>query len=166
MRLNDHNISSIQIASFAILFSLIATHHALVKAEDVYRCGGQYTNDFELIKNKKCELLLRSSSVTVYSEQKNNSNFSKKRAILSLENNKPQSTSQNQRVTSQEKRDQEAKEIIEEELKKTNLQLIELKKQHTEELSSKHQTKNHDLSQKIKRLEADIESLKKEIKHY
>lgn len=131
----------------------------------VYRCGNEYTNDAGRAKSEKCKLLESGAVVTVPSHKRTmdvqkaaNQNLSKRPAAT------PATTEQK---AAQQKRDSDSKLIIESELKKTESQVADLRKSFDQipaSASGAELEKKAYLKQQIARHEADIVSLKRELR--
>lgn len=150
-------------ATSVALFFLIGS--SVLAQEAVYRCGNEYTNDAVRAKSEKCKLLESGAIVTVPSHkramdvQKSSSqNLNKRPAAI------PATSEQK---AAQQKRDSDSKQIIESELKKTESQLADLRKNFDQipaTASGAELEKKANLKQQIARHEADIVSLKRELK--
>ena len=151
---------------FAILLFLVATGANSAQAQDrIYRCGNEYTNDVARAKTEKCKLLESGAIVTVPSHKRTmdvqkatNQNLSKRPAAT------PATAEQR---AQQQKRDSDSQLIIASELKKTESQLADLRRQFDQipaNASGAELEKKANLKQQINRHEADIVSLKRELK--
>jgi hypothetical protein len=144
------------------LSGILALGHAGIglAQEAVYRCGNAYTNDAAQAKREKCKLLERDASVTIPSHQ---------RAVAVTQNRSANLSSAPRpwvatRSAEQQARDSDAKAIIESELKKTEMQLVDLRRQHAGLSASQDVDGKLALKRQIDRGEADIASLKRELK--
>ncbi len=137
--------------AFFILITYVLGHASIGLAQEaVYRCGSIITNDAAQAKREKCQLLEGGAVVTVPSH---------KRAV---EVTKPAKNTEQQAV--QRQRDSDAKAIIEAELKKTEAQLADLRKQYAEVSTSQDLERKLAIKQQIARHESDVVSLKRELK--
>lgn len=134
-----------------------------VAQEAVYRCGHEYTNDALRAKSEKCKLLESGAVVSVPSHQRA---ASVARPVatppLSWRPTRPQTPS-----AEQQKRDSDAKSIIEAELKKTEIQLADARKSMAliaPQAGGSELERKQALQQQIARHEADLVSLKRELK--
>lgn len=153
-------------ATLVALFFLCTC--AVFGQEAVYRCGNEYTNDAARAKTEKCKLLESGAVVTVPSHKRTidvqkhtRQNFGKQSTAMLTT---PAATEQK---LAQQKRDSDAKLIIELELKKTESQLADLRKQFDQipaTASGAELEKKASLKQQMARHEADIVSLKRELK--
>lgn len=151
-------------ATSVALFFLIGSTAALSQ-EAVYRCGNEYTNDAARAKSEKCKLLESGAVVTVPAHKRamdvqktSNQNLNKRPAAT------PASAEQK---ALQQKRDSDSAQIIASELKKTESQLADLRKSFDQipaNASGAELEKKANLKQQIARHEADIVSLKRELK--
>ncbi|MEY4911551.1 MAG: hypothetical protein RL761_1214 [Pseudomonadota bacterium] len=134
--------------------------------EAVYRCGNEYTNDAARAKSEKCKLLESGAIVTVPSH-KRTMDVQKPAANQNL-NKRPAATpATSEQRAQQQKRDSDSQLIIQSELKKTESQLLDLRKQFDQipaTASGADLEKKANLKQQINRHEADIVSLKRELK--
>ena len=155
--------------SVALFFLCIgSTLHTAFAQEAVYRCGNEYTNDAVRAKSEKCKLLESGAIVTVPSHkramdvQKSSSQNLNKRPAAT-----PPTPATTEQKAAQQKRDSDSKQIIESELKKTESQLADLRKNFDQipaTASGAELDKKANLKQQIARHEADIVSLKRELK--
>lgn len=158
---------NLRATSVALFFSMVLTGYVAAQ-EAVYRCGNEYTNDAARAKSEKCKLLESGAIVTVPSHkrtmdvQKSTSqNLNKRPAPV------PATPATTEQKAQQQKRDSDSKLIIESELKKTESQLVDLRKQFDQIpaiVSGSELEKKANLKQQIARHEADIVSLKRELK--
>jgi D-serine deaminase-like pyridoxal phosphate-dependent protein len=135
---------------FLAIFGLAHINRGLAQ-EAVYRCGNAYTNDVAQVKREKCKLLEGMATVTI--PQNRGSNVTTTPKPLAVK-----------RSAEQQTRDTDAKAIIESELKKTQAQLADLRKQHAALSASQDVDRKLALKQQIDRGEADIASLRRELK--
>jgi hypothetical protein len=145
-------------ATSVALFFFFATHIAAQEA--VYRCGNEYTNDAVRAKSERCKLLESAAVVTIPSH-KRAMDVTKRPSQL------PASPATTTQKAEQSKRDSDAKLIIELELKKTESQLVDLRKNFDQiptTAGGVELDKKMNLKQQIARHEADIASLKRELK--
>jgi hypothetical protein len=162
-------------ATWVALFSLCLGGWSLqgVASEAVYRCGNDYTNDAQRAKLEKCRLLDSGAVVTVPSHKRTMD--VQKQATSGIHSKPSQQAGQTVGRPSstpavselQQKRDSDAKLIIESELKKTEVQLADLRRQFDQipaSVSGSELEKKAGLKQQIARHEADIVSLKRELK--
>jgi hypothetical protein len=145
-------------ATSVALFFFFVTQ--LAAQEAVYRCGHEYTNDAVRAKREGCKLLESGAVVTIPSH---------KRAmeVTKRPPHLPASPATAMQKTEQHRRDSDAKLIIDSELKKTESQLADLRK-HFDQIPTTaggvELDKKMNLKQQIARHEADIVSLKRELK--
>jgi hypothetical protein len=146
-------------------------------AEAVYRCGNDYTNDAQRAKKDKC-LLLDSGAVVTVPMHKRTMDVQKQAAsgihakpsfLAGVQAGQASGKTATPPAPSelQQKRDSDAKLIIESELKKTEVQLADLRRQFDltpANVSGSDLDKKTGLKQQIARHEADIVSLKRELK--
>jgi hypothetical protein len=146
--------------AFFILITYVLGHASIGLAQEaVYRCGSIITNDAAQAKREKCQLLEGGAVVTVPSH---------KRAVeVTKPANRvfvsPQAKNTEQQAV-QRQRDSDAKAIIEAELKKTEAQLADLRKQYAEVSTSQDLERKLAIKQQIVRHESDVVSLKRELK--
>lgn len=155
--------------AFFILATLALGHTGIGLASDaVYKCGDTFTNDTARAKRDKCPLLEAGAVVTVPSSsqqnavavtQKKNIDLSKTSTLRS-QHPKPQPKP---RSVEQQARDHDSKAIIQSELKKTEVQLFDLRKQYAGLSSQQDIERKIEVKQKIARAEADVVSLKREL---
>ena len=146
--------------AFFILTSLALSHTGIGLAQEaVYRCGNTITNDDGRAKREKCQLLEGGAVVTVPSH-KRAMEVTKpvQRAVV------PQRTKTTEQQALQKQRDSDSRAIIESELKKTEIQLIDLRKQYAALSSAQDLERKLAIKQHIARSESDIASLKRELK--
>ncbi len=135
--------------AFFILTTLALSHAGSGLAQDaVYRCGNEYTNDASSAKRADCKRVAGGASVTIPSN---------KRAVAVTQTPRTLSIAQQQR-------DSDAKAVIASELKKSEAQRIDLGKQYEQLSSSQDLERKLALKQQLARLDADIMSLKRELK--
>jgi hypothetical protein len=137
--------------AFFILITYVLGHASIGLAQEaVYRCGSIITNDATQAKREKCQLLEGGAVVTVPSHKR------------AMEVTKPAKNTEQQAL--QRQRDSDAKAIIESELKKTEAQLSDLRKQYAEASTSQDLERKLAIKQQIARHESDVVSLKRELK--
>ncbi|MEY4294940.1 MAG: hypothetical protein RLY82_628 [Pseudomonadota bacterium] len=156
--------------AFFILLLFVLGHIGIGLASDaVYKCGDIFTNDTALAKREKCTLLEGGSVVTIPAptQQKavtvtpRRSTDLSKAGTLKSQPVKPQSKF---RSAEQQARDSDSKAIIQSELKKTEVQLVDLRKQYATLSSQQDLERKLEIKQKIARAEADVVSLKRELR--
>jgi hypothetical protein len=147
--------------AFFILSIFALSHISIGLAQDaVYRCGNEYTNDVGAAKRAECQRVAGTASVTIPA------------AKSAMEVKKPStpstpSTASNTRGNKsleQQARDADARRVIEAELKKSETQRVDLGKQYEQLSSSQDLERKLALKQQLARLDADIVSLKRELK--
>jgi hypothetical protein len=145
--------------AFFILTILALGHTGIGLAQEaVYRCGSIITNDAAQAKREKCQLLEAGALVTIPS-------LSQKKAVA-VTKPKTQKISQVAplRSVEQQSRDHDSKAIIQSELKKTEAQLVDLRRQYAGLTATQDLERKLALKQQIARNEADIQSLMRELK--
>lgn len=133
--------------------------------EAVYRCGNEYTNDAARAKSEKCKLLETGALVTIPSHKR--AVDVQKPSQSSITRPVAKAVANSEQAAQQQKRDSDAKRIIESELKKTEFQLLDLRRQFDlipANASSAELEKKLNLKQQMARHEADIVSLKRELR--
>lgn len=142
------------VAFFILLFFALGhASHGLAQ-EVVYRCGNEYTNDVSAAKRSDCQRVAGTASVTIPAA---------KRAMEVKKQTQP-SSSTAPKSLEQQVRDADAKRVIESELKKSEAQRIEVNKQFEQLSSSQDTERKLALKQQLARLDADIVSLKRELR--
>jgi hypothetical protein len=147
------------------ILALVSTGISLA-SDAVYKCGDTFTNDAAQAKRERCPLLEGGAVVTIPapSQQKaiavtqnRSTNLSKSASLKPKQNPTPRSAEQ-------QARDHDSKAVIQSELKKTEAQLIDLRKQYASLTASQDLERKLALKQQIARNEADIQSLMRELK--
>lgn len=158
------NLKRATSVAFFVLNALVLGHAGIGLAQEaVYRCGLVITNDAVQAKREKCQLLESGAVVTIPSPKKAVAVTQNQSASL----NKSSSLKSRQATAQsldQSARDADAKAIIESELKKTEAQLVEWRKQYAALSAEQDLEKKLALKQQIARGEADVVSLKRELK--
>jgi hypothetical protein len=153
-------------ATSVALFFLCA--NASFAQEAVYRCGNEYTNDAARAKSEKCKLLESGAVVTVPSHKRTMDVQKSANQNLKDANKRPAATpATSEQKAQQQKRDSDSQLIIQSELKKTESQLLDLRKQFDQipaNANGADLDKKANVKQQINRHEADIVSLKRELK--
>jgi hypothetical protein len=143
------------VAFFILLFFALGhASHGLAQ-EVVYRCGNEYTNDVSAAKRSDCQRVAGTASVTIPAA---------KRAMEVKKQTQPSSSITAPKSLEQQARDADAKRVIESELKKSEAQRIEVNKQFEQLSSSQDTERKLALKQQLARLDADIVSLKRELR--
>ncbi len=143
---------------FLTTFTLGHTGIGLAQ-EAVYRCGVEYTNDAVRAKQEKCKLLEGGAVVTVPAHKRTMEVVKPANQTLTLSKTK---TTEQQSL--QKQRDSDSRAIIESELKKTEAQLVDLRKHYAGLSSQQDLDRKLALKQQMVRAEADVASLKRELK--
>ncbi|MDI9333229.1 MAG: hypothetical protein QM533_02510 [Cytophagales bacterium] len=152
--------------AFFFLMYLAPGHYSLGLAQEaVYRCGTEYTNDAARAKQEKCKLLDSGALVTIPSHQRALTVTQSRAAAASNHTfRSPSPVTATPRLAEQQARDADSKAIIQSELKKTERQLADLRKQYAGLASAQDADRKLVLQQQIARAEADIASLQRELK--
>jgi uncharacterized protein (UPF0179 family) len=146
--------------AFFILTTLALGHAGIGLAQEaVYRCGTEYTNDAVRAKQEKCKLLEGGAVVTVPAHKRTMEVAKPANQTLTLSKTKTA-----EQEVLQRQRDSDSRAIIESELKKTESQLIDLRKQYAGLSSQQDLDRKLALKQQMARVEADVASLKRELK--
>jgi uncharacterized membrane protein YdfJ with MMPL/SSD domain len=141
--------------AFFFLTSIALSHTSYGLAQDaVYRCGNEYTNDASSAKRADCQRVAGTASVTIPAS---------KRAMEVKKSSQPNSLGINKNLE-QQARDADAKRVIESELKKSEVQRLDVNKQYEQLSASQDVERKLALKQQLARLDADIVSLKRELK--
>ncbi len=162
--------------AFFILMLMALGHAGRGLAQEaVYRCGSQYTNDAVRAKQEKCTMLESGAVVTIPSttpasrtmtrvgtDQATRSASTAPRKAAGATGAASTVATANSSV--QQQRDQDAKAVIESELKKTEAQLVTLRKEFDQLSSQTELERKLAVKQQMARAEADIVSLKRELK--
>lgn len=119
----------------------------------MYRCGNEYTNLADRANSVACQALEHGAVVTVPAH---------KRAIAVTQSAKKPIKKVS--TPEQQARDRDAKLVIESELKKTQSQLEELRKNYGQITAAQDSERKQAIKQQMARAEADIVSLKRELK--
>jgi hypothetical protein len=153
--------------AFFILTTLSLGHTGIGLAQEaVYRCGEVITNDAAQAKREKCRLLESGAVVTIpsTSQQKAVAVTQSRSASLSKSSTLKPKPATTQRSAEQQARDHDSKAIIQSELKKTEAQLVDLRRQYAGLTAAQDLERKLALKQQIARNEADIQSLMRELK--
>jgi hypothetical protein len=157
------------VAFFILTLSSLGHVGIGLASDTVYKCGDTFTNDAAQAKREKCPLLEGGAVVTIPSplQQKAAAVTQKKSTDLSkastLKSQQLKLLSKPQRSADQQARDHDAKAIIQSELKKTEAQLVDFRKQYAGLSSQQDLERKLEVKQKIARAEADVVSLKREL---
>ena len=153
------------VAFFTLIITTLSHTGSGLASDSVYKCGDTFTNDAVRAKREKCPLLERDAMVTIPSQ-------SQQKAVAVTQTRSPNlshaSKLKPKPATSalsaeQQARDQDAKAIIQSELKKTEAQLLDLHQQYNALSSPQDLERKQAVKQKIARAEADVLSLKREL---
>ncbi len=145
--------------AFFILTTFALGHTGIGLAQEaVYRCGEVITNDAAQAKREKCKLL-ESGAVVIVPAHKRTMEVAKP-ANQTLTTSKTKTAEQQ---TLQKQRDSDSRAIIESELKKTESQLVDLRKQYAGLSSQQDLDRKLVVKQQMVRAEADVASLKREL---
>ena len=145
--------------AFFFLTTLALSHARIGLAQEaVYRCGTEYTNDAVRAKQEKCKLLEGGAVVTVPAHKRAMEVVKPANQTLTSSKTK---TAEQQAL--QKQRDSDSRAIIESELKKTELQLVDLRKQYAGLSSQQDLDRKLAVKQQMVRAEADVASLKREL---
>jgi len=139
------------VAFFILSFFVQGLLTTACAQEAVYRCGAEYTNDGIRAKREKCRLLEGGGAVVTIPAPGRIAQPAKAKAAAP-------------RSTEQRTRDDDAKAIIESELKKTEAQLVDLRQQYARLSSAQDTDRKLALKQQMARAEADVISLKRELR--
>ncbi len=140
-------------------------HAGIVLAQEaVYRCGHTITNDVTQAKREKCQLLESGAVVTIPSQQKAIAVTQNRNTSLNRSSSLKPKLATSARSTEQQIRDIDSKVIIESELKKTEAQLVDLRKQYAALSQAQDMDRKLAVKQQIGRAEADMVSLKRELR--
>lgn len=151
--------------AFFILTTLTLGHAGIgLASEAVYKCGNTITNDAAQAKREKCSVLEAGAMVTIPSEKKAVAVTQSRSSNLNKSNSLKPKQAAPVRSPEQKARDNDSKAIIESELKKTEIQLTDLRKQYAGLSSSQDLDRKLAVKQQIARAEADVVSLKRELK--
>ena len=146
--------------AFFILTTFALSHTGIGLAQEaVYRCGNIITNDAAQAKREKCQLLEGGAVVTVPAHKRTMEVAKPTNQSLT-----PSKTKTAEQLALQKQRDSDSRAIIESELKKTELQLIDLRKQYAGLSSQQDLDRKLAIKQQMVRAEADVASLKRELK--
>ncbi len=147
--------------AFFILLAAVAQVDSSFAQESVYRCGKHYTNDAAVAKSANCKLVERSAAVTIPAPPRYKSPERSASVKTSPSSAKPVAAAP--RSAEQQARDSDAKVVIASELKKTESQLADLRKQYEGVASTPDEARKQSLKQQIFRAEADAVSLRREL---
>ena len=151
--------------AFFILTTFSLGHAGIGLAQEaVYRCGTEYTNDAARAKQEKCKLLEGGAVVTIPPVQKAIAVTQNRSASLSKSSLQGLKQATPLRSTEQQARDHDSKAIIEAELKKTEAQLSDLRRQFAGLSAAQDLDRKLAVKQQMVRAEADVASLKRELK--
>jgi hypothetical protein len=155
--------------AFFFLTTFALGHAGIGLAQEaVYRCGDIITNDAVQAKRERCKLLESGAVVTIPAQQKAVAVTQNRSASLNKSSSLKQSTQPKQampgRSAEQQARDHDARAIIESELKKTEAQLVDLRKQYAALSQAQDLDRKLVVKQQIARAEADVVSLNRELR--
>jgi hypothetical protein len=150
--------------AFFILIALSLGYKNMGLASDaVYKCGDTFTNDSERAKREKCPLLESGAVVTIPTQKKAVSVMQNRSTNLSKPSSLKPKQGGSERSAEQQARDHDSKAIIQTELKKTETQLNDLRRQFASLSDAQDVDKRLTVKQQIARAEADVVSLKREL---
>jgi LAS superfamily LD-carboxypeptidase LdcB len=159
------NLKRATSVAFFALTTFALGHAGIGLAQEaVYRCGQVITNDAAQAKREKCQLLESGAVVTIPSAQKAVAVTQNSHASLNKASSLKPRQATAAKSLEQNARDADAKAIIESELKKTETQLVDWRKQYAGLSAEQDIEKKLALKQQIARGEADVISLKRELK--
>lgn len=145
--------------AFFILTTFVLGHAGIGLAQEaVYRCGDIITNDAVQAKREKCKLLESGAVVTVPAHKRTMEVAKPANQTLT-----PSKTKTTEQQAQQKQRDSDSRAIIESELKKTEAQLSDLRKQYSGLTGQQDLDRKLAVKQQIARAEADVVSLKREL---
>ncbi len=151
--------------AFFILTTFALGHTGIGLAQEaVYRCGTEYTNDAVRAKQEKCKLLEGGAVVTIPPVQKAIAVTQNRGASLNKSSLQGPKQAASARLAEQQARDHDSKAIIEAELKKTEAQLADLRRQFAGLSAAQDLDRKLAVKQQIARSEADVLSLMRELK--
>ncbi len=149
--------------AFFILLAAVAQVDSSFAQESVYRCGKHYTNDAAVAKSANCKLVERSAAVTIPAPPRYKSPERGASASVKTSPSSAKQAAAAPRSAEQQARDSDAKVVIASELKKTESQLADLRKQYEGVASTQDEARKQSLKQQIFRAEADAVSLRREM---
>jgi hypothetical protein len=150
--------------AFFILTTCSLGHTGIgLASESVYKCGNVFTNDAAQAKREKCPLLEGGAVVTIPSPTQQNAVAVTQKKSANLNTSGTLKQARQKSSPEQQARDHDSKSIIQSELKKTELQLVDLRKQYAGLSSQQDLERKLALKQQIARAEADVVSLKREL---